>query len=81
VSPGGSSRSQTRGTSASWTSAPRANETNPNGEVILEVGPGVTSATIDGEYLSPGSNYAAELIALERSGNQTIAAFEFKTSG
>ena len=58
-----------------------SDETNPDGEVILEVGPGVTSATIDGEYLSPGSNYAAELIALERSGNQTIAAFEFKTSG
>ena len=58
-----------------------SDETNANGEVILEVGPGVTSATIDGEYLSPGSDYAAELIALERSGNQTTAAFEFKTSG
>lgn len=58
-----------------------SDETNANGEVILEVGPGVTSATIDAEYLSPGSDYAAKLISLERSGNQTIAAFEFKTSG
>lgn len=57
-----------------------SDETNPNGEVILEIGPDVTSATIDGEYLSLGGDYAAELIALERSGNQTIAAFEFKTS-
>ncbi len=57
-----------------------SNEDLPNGEVIIEVGPNVTSATIDGEYLSPGDQYAAELIALEKSGNQTIAALEFKTS-
>lgn len=58
-----------------------SDEDHPNGEVVIEVGPGVTSATIDGEYLVPGTQYAAELIALERSGNQTILALEFKTGG
>ena len=58
-----------------------SNEDAKNGEVIIEVGPNRTSATIGGEYLSPGDTYAAELIALEKSGNQTISALEFKTSG
>lgn len=39
-----------------------------------------TSATIPGEFLAPGANATGELLARERSGNQTITAFpSFKT--
>ena len=42
--------------------------------------PSATSATIPGEFLEPGTRTAGELLAREKSGNQTITAFpSFRT--
>jgi hypothetical protein len=41
----------------------------------------VTSATIPGEYLTPGKLYTSELIAREKSGNRTISGLSFTTTG
>ncbi len=57
-----------------------SNDDDPNGEVIIEVGPEVTSATIPGEYLTPGKLYTSELIAREKSGNRTISGLSFMTA-
>jgi hypothetical protein len=37
--------------------------------------PDATSATIPGAFLEPGTKTGGELLARERSGNQTITAF------
>lgn len=56
-----------------------SNDDAPHGELVIEQNGRATSAGIPGEYLDPNTNYLAELIAKERSGNQTITAVEFKT--
>jgi len=42
----------------------------------------VTSVTIPGEFLEPGTATGGELLARDESGNQTITALpSFRTSG
>jgi len=41
-------------------------------ELSMYLPPDATSATIPGEFLAPGANATGELLARERSGNQTI---------
>jgi hypothetical protein len=50
-------------------------------EQSLDLEPGATSATISPGFLAPGRDYAVEVLARERSGNQTITEVPFKTSG
>jgi len=42
---------------------------------------GATSVTVPAEFMRPGTVYKAEVLAIERSGNQTITEVEFETSG
>jgi hypothetical protein len=51
-------------------------------ERVLEasVDPGVTSLGIPAEFLDPGTDYKVEVLAKERSGNQTITEIPFSTS-
>jgi hypothetical protein len=44
-------------------------------ELSMYLPPDATSATIPGEFLVPGTETDGELLARERSGNQTITAF------
>jgi hypothetical protein len=44
-------------------------------ELSMYLPPDATSATIPGEFLESGTRTAGELLARERSGNQTITAF------
>jgi hypothetical protein len=44
-------------------------------ELSMYLRPDATSATIPGEFLEPGTATGGELLARERSGNQTITAF------
>lgn len=49
-------------------------------ELSMYLPPSATSATIPGEFLEPGTKTGGELLAREKSGNQTITAFpSFKT--
>jgi hypothetical protein len=49
-------------------------------ELSMYLPPGATSATIPGEFLEPGTKTGGELLAREKSGNQTITALpEFRT--
>jgi hypothetical protein len=49
-------------------------------ELSMYLPPDATSATIPGEFLQPGTETGGELLARERSGNQTITAFpSFRT--
>jgi hypothetical protein len=49
-------------------------------ELSMYLPPDATSATIPGEFLQPGTKTGGELLARERSGNQTITAFpSFRT--
>jgi hypothetical protein len=49
-------------------------------ELSMYLPPEATSATIPGEFLEPGTKTGGELLARERSGNQTITAFpSFRT--
>jgi hypothetical protein len=50
-------------------------------ELSMDLGPGATSATIAPEFLAPGREYAVEVLARERGGNQTITEVPFRTSG
>jgi hypothetical protein len=50
-------------------------------ELSMDLGPGATSATVSPGFLAPGRDYAVEVLARERSGNQTITEVPFKTSG
>lgn len=38
-----------------------------------------TSVTVAAVFIEPGTKYKGEVLAIEESGNQTIAGFEFKT--
>ena len=44
-------------------------------ELSMYLPPDATSATIPGEFLEPGTRTGGELLAREKSGNQTITAF------
>jgi hypothetical protein len=49
-------------------------------ELSMYLPPDATSATVPGEFLEPGTETGGELLARERSGNQTITAFpSFRT--
>ena len=50
-------------------------------ELSLELGPGARSATIPAGFMARGREYAVEVLARERSGNQTITEVPFRTSG
>ena len=47
----------------------------------MDLGPAATSAMVPAGFLEPGTEYAVEVIARERSGNQTITEVPFRTSG
>jgi hypothetical protein len=49
-------------------------------ELSMELGPRVASATIAPGFLARGRDYAVEVLARERSGNQTITEVPFRTS-
>ncbi len=42
--------------------------------------PSVTQITIPGGFLEPGTTYQWEVLAIERSGNQTLSSSEFETN-
>jgi hypothetical protein len=48
-------------------------------ELSMDLGSGATSASIPSEFLEPGTETEVEVLARERSGNQTITAVEFRT--
>jgi hypothetical protein len=51
-------------------------------ELSMYVPPDVTSVTVPGEFLEPGTRTGGELLARDRSGNQTITELpSFRTSG
>jgi hypothetical protein len=41
--------------------------------------PTSTSLTVPADFLEPGTEYMVEVLAIERSGNQTIAISSFET--
>ena len=55
-------------------------ETVSDRELSMEFGPDATSAAIPGGFLERGAEYRAEVLARDRSGNQTISEVPFKTS-
>jgi hypothetical protein len=50
-------------------------------ELSVELGPGATSAAVPADFLGRGGEYKVELLAREKSGNQTITEVPFKSSG
>jgi hypothetical protein len=50
-------------------------------ELEMALSPGVTSATIPPTFLQPPGRYSLEVLARERSGNQTITEVPFRTRG
>lgn len=46
----------------------------------MDLGPAATSAAIPPGFMEPGAEYAVEVLARERSGNQTITEVGFRTS-
>ena len=48
-------------------------------ELSMDLEPGATSATITRGFLAAGRDYAVEVLARERSGNQTITEVPFRT--
>jgi hypothetical protein len=50
-------------------------------ELSMELGPGARSAAIPPGFMAGGRDYAVEVLARERSGNQTITEVPFRTSG
>jgi hypothetical protein len=53
--------------------------TQGNRDVSMDLPGSATSASIPGEFLTPGTVTELEVLARERSGNQTITAVEFRT--
>lgn len=51
----------------------------PGGTLDVELSPTPTSFTVPAEFLKPRSDYKVEVIAREKSGNQTITAVPFRT--
>ena len=51
-------------------------------ELSMYLPPNITSVTIPGEFLEPGSETSGEVLARDQSGNQTITELpSFSTSG
>jgi hypothetical protein len=48
---------------------------------VAQLGPRATSVAVPAEFLARGRDYDVEVIARERSGNQTITEVPFKTAG
>ncbi len=48
-------------------------------ELSVELPPNATSASIPREFLTPGTDFALEVLAREASGNQTITEVAFRT--
>ena len=48
-------------------------------DLSMELPPSATSASIPGEFLTPGTEFALEVLAREASGNQTITEVAFRT--
>jgi len=48
-------------------------------DLSVELPPSATSASIPQEFLTPGTEFALEVLAREASGNQTITEIAFKT--
>ena len=55
-------------------------QVEPFRKLSIHVGPAVTSLTVPAEFLEPDSLYDVEIVAIERSNNQTISVSEFETS-
>ena len=49
-------------------------------ELSMDLSPDATNAVIPAGFFAPGAEYAVEVLARERSGNQTITEVAFKTS-
>lgn len=49
-------------------------------ELSMDLSPDATSAVIPAGFFEPGAEYAVEVLARERSGNQTITEVTFTTS-
>jgi hypothetical protein len=49
-------------------------------ELSMDLRPDAASATVAPGFLAPGREYAVEVLARERSGNQTITEVPFRTS-
>ena len=52
---------------------------DPERELSMDLLPGATSADIPAQFLNPGSETEAEVLAREKSGNQTITEVQFAT--
>jgi hypothetical protein len=53
--------------------------TQGNRDVSMDLPASATGASIPGEFLTPGTETEIEVLARERSGNQTITAVSFRT--
>jgi hypothetical protein len=49
-------------------------------ELSVDLRPDATGTSIPSGFLRPGADYAVEVLARERSGNQTITEVGFRTS-
>lgn len=47
----------------------------------VELGPEATSLAVPDEFMDPGTEYKAEILAIGRNGNKTITETTFSTSG
>ena len=45
----------------------------------VNLGPNATRVSVPPEFLEPGTDYLLEVLAVERSGNQTITEWRFST--
>jgi len=52
---------------------------DPERELSMDLLPGATSASIPAQFLNPSSETEVEVLARERSGNQTITEVQFAT--
>jgi hypothetical protein len=55
------------------------NATQGERELSMDLPPGATSASIPGQFLKPGTETGLEVLAREKSGNQTITSVEVTT--
>jgi hypothetical protein len=50
------------------------------GSLSMYLPPSVTQIVVPGGFLEPGTTYQWEVLAIERSGNQTLSSSEFETN-
>jgi hypothetical protein len=50
-------------------------------KMSVELGPDATSMRVPAEFMAPGAEYKAEILALGSNGNKTITERSFETSG